>query len=542
MAKRLRASEFQRELAQLAGSLRDQIEAEVAGFKPDKAAIESRVKRVRTDFEFFSRTYLPHYIQGPGSQLHAYLYERLPEIVAEAAGQRDAIMGPRGGAKSTIVSLAFVLWCVVTERKRYIILISDVWTQAALLIEAIKAELASNPRLKMDFPKAAGEGRVWREGVIVSAGGVKIEGLGSGQKLRGRRHGPHRPDLVIGDDLQNDEQVRTPEQRHKLRDWVQRVVLNLGPPDGSMDVVLVGTRLHYDDLLSGLLESPLWRTRLFKSIERWPDRMDLWQEWTERLRKSADAAVTFYERRRRQMEKGAKLCWPKVQDLLYLMRLRATAPDAFSAEHQQEPVAGDELFAGAIRYWDTLPSNLTYYGAVDPSLGKAGAGRDPSAILVGGWDTSEGRLYVVEALIAKRSPDRIIDTVIDLQARYHCLVWAVESVQFQEFLRQELIRRSAKRGAPVPARAVTPHSDKQLRIESLQPHVSAGNIRLHRDQGTLIEQLKYFPRAAHDDGPDALQMLFMLASRGAAARQPRILTKPLAGIEGMGPDWEMAYG
>jgi predicted phage terminase large subunit-like protein len=91
----------------------------------------------------------------------------------------------------------------------------------------------------------------------------------------------------------------------------------------------------------------------------------------------------------------------------------------------------------------------------------------------------------------------------------------MEAIQFQEFLRTELIKRSAARGIPVPARAVTPHTDKIMRIESLQPHVQNGLIRLHASQSTLIDQLRHFPLADHDDGPDALHMLWTLATSGA---------------------------
>jgi len=107
-----------------------------------------------------------------------------------------------------------------------------------------------------------------------------------------------------------------------------------------------------------------------------------------------------------------------------------------------------------------------------------------------------------------RLPDRIIEDVIALHQRYRCQVWFVEAVQFQEFLRTELIKRSAARGIPVPARAVTPHSDKALRIESLQPHLANGLILLHQEQATLIDQLRHYPKADHDDGPDALHMLW----------------------------------
>ena len=99
-----------------------------------------------------------------------------------------------------------------------------------------------------------------------------------------------------------------------------------------------------------------------------------------------------------------------------------------------------------------------------------------------------------------------------------CVVWGIESVQFQEFLRTELVKRSAQAGVPVPARALKPITDKLLRIESLQPHMVNGLIRLHPSQTTLIDQLRHFPKADHDDGPDALQMLWMAANTmGASA-------------------------
>ncbi|MDZ7822992.1 MAG: hypothetical protein U5K75_02400 [Ahrensia sp.] len=97
-------------------------------------------------------------------------------------------------------------------------------TQAALLIEAIKSELTSNPRLSFDFPDVAGQGRIWREGEIVTRNNIRIEGVGAGMKIRGRRHGPFRPGLIFLDDLENDDNVKSPEQRKKLEDWLDKAV------------------------------------------------------------------------------------------------------------------------------------------------------------------------------------------------------------------------------------------------------------------------------------------------------------------------------
>jgi predicted phage terminase large subunit-like protein len=94
------------------------------------------------------------------------------------------------------------------------------------------------------------------------------------------------------------------------------------------------------------------------------------------------------------------------------------------------------------------------------------------------------------------------------------VLWVIETIQFQEFLRTELVKRSAARGIPVPARAVQPHTDKLLRIETLQPHCANGLIRFHPSQTTLLDQLRHFPKADHDDGPDMLHMLWMAATTG----------------------------
>ncbi|CAH8721935.1 hypothetical protein WDD9_006538 [Paenibacillus melissococcoides] len=38
---------------------------------------------------------------------------------------------------------------------------------------------------------------------------IKVEAIGSGKKIRGRRHRKWRPDLIVLDDIENDENVYT---------------------------------------------------------------------------------------------------------------------------------------------------------------------------------------------------------------------------------------------------------------------------------------------------------------------------------------------
>lgn len=515
---RISAKQFKAGLADFAAELRRTIEAECAGFPVDVAASAKRRAQAQDDFRYFCLTYFPHYVQHAPSQLHEYLFSRLPQIVAAPRSQTDAIAAPRGEAKSTIVSLLFLLWCELTGRKKYIVLVMDAFDQAAVQLEAIKAEYEVNARLAADFPDSVGAGRVWQAGVVVTRNGAKIEVFGSGKRIRGRRHGPYRPDLVIGDDLENDENVRSPAQRDKLESWLTKSVMKLGGAGQKLDVLVIGTILHYDSVLSRLLANPLWRGKRFKALIRWPDRMDLWDRWEAIYRNEGeDAAERFHTQNADAMQAGAEVSWPAGRPLYDLMVIRARDGHAsFDSELQNDPINAEAALFGAVTFWVERLDAWLFFGACDPSLGKSGASRDPSAILVGGYNRQTGILDVVEASIRKRLPDRIIEDIITLHRQYRCLVWAIEAVQFQEFLRTELIKRSAKAGCPVPARAITPHADKVLRIESLQPHVVNGLIRLHPSQTTLLEQLRHFPAADHDDGPDCLHMLWALAVSSGA--------------------------
>ncbi|MCG9031608.1 phage terminase large subunit [Laribacter hongkongensis] len=512
---------FLAELAQLAAGYRRQIEAEVDGFDPDPARRLERRQRALdpvAGYGFFVATYFPHYVRHPDqSELHRYLFSRLPQIVSAPGSESDAIAAPRGEAKSTLVTQLFTLWNIVTGRKHYPVIIMDSIDQAYPMLEAIKAELAFNPRLLMDFPEATGQGRVWQAGTIVTANDVKVQVAGSGKKLRGLRHGPWRPDLAILDDIENDENVRSPEQRDKLEAWLKKTVLPLGGAGAKFDVIYIGTILHYDSVLSRTLANPLWRSARFRALLHWPDQMDLWERWEELLRNDGpEVADAFYLARQAEMDAGSVVSWT-ARPLLALMKIRARdGHDTFDSEYQNDPVSGDNApFAKCIHFWVNRLNEWVFYGACDPSMGKAARGRDPSALLVGGLNRETGILDVVEASIKKRLPDRIIEDVIAFQRDYRCLVWGVETVQFQEFFKDELVKRAAVAGIPVPARGIKPIGDKSLRIETLQPHMANGLIRLHDSQAVLIAQLRHFPMADHDDGPDGLHMLWGIARSGA---------------------------
>lgn len=525
MTRRIKAknkfgsADFLEEIAQFTQGLREEIAeaSELGDFDRSADAKKARKAEAAKSFRFFCQTYFPHRGRAAYSVFQEAIFKRAEEIVFGPGGARDAWAAPRGNAKSTYWTELFVLWCLIFRHKRYPVILSDAIEVAAMMLEGIKTELEVNPRLAHDYPDAVGQGPVWQVGTIVTANGAKVQCAGAKKRIRGARHGSQRPDLAVLDDLENDENVRTPEQRDKLEGWIDRAVEPLGPPDGSMDIIYVGTVLHLDSVLARKLKDPTWRSVKFQAVIRWPDRMDLWEKWEETLRNDGqDAAEAFYQANAGDMEAGAEVLWPEVQPLkkLMLIRVRIKAA-AFNSEYQNSPMAEDATFA-AVTFWVQRNRNWLFFGALDPSLGRQNKARDPSAIIVGGFDREAATMDVVEASIRRRLPDLIIEDVIAMQREYRCLMWWVETVQFQEFLRTSLQKAAVRRGVVLPCMPVTPNIDKALRIERLQPPIKDGLIRFHASQATLLEQLQNWPQADHDDGPDALEMLWQGAVSFAA--------------------------
>lgn len=87
---------------------------------------------------------------------------------------------------------------------------------------------------------------------------------------------------------------------------------------------------------------------------------------------------------------------------------------------------------------------------------------------------------------------------------------------FQELLINQLKDRMRQQGRYFRIRELKQTQEKNVRIGSIHPLVTSGLLQFSRRHTTLMEQLKQFPGAAHDDGPDALEMAVRMAQRPEA--------------------------
>lgn len=550
----MKERQFLEQLAGLKRELRREIEAHQAGRDTSPEAIRARRRRVLVDgdFRFFAYEYFPHHVRGEPSQFQTHFCQRFPQLLRLAAGCRQWWVAPRGEAKSSLLTKVGPVWCIVQallERADvraevgwdgpppylidYIVLLGAETRLPTKLLEVVKTELTANPALATDFPEICGRGPTWKVGEFVSRNGVKVEPFGAEQAIRGTFHGSARPKLLLGDDLITDAEAKSKTERDNRWAWLEKAIDYLGPPDGSVKYLGVGTVLHKDDPISRAKQAIGHTVHHFRAIVRLPTRMDRWAQAEELMRgedRRAEAAADaegrvlpehelpsyqFYRVHQAEMDAGAETSWPSVRSLYRLMRARAKSPRAFATEMQGDPRADEDQVFHA-QFWVLRAAHWIMFGACDPSMGK-GETSDPSALLVGGWDREGSRLCVVEAAIKRRLPTKLQADLIAVQRAYNCLLIAFENNNAYEHMRQTFVQAGLAAGVPLPLLGITAAVAPEVRIDSLEPYLNglAPRILLHPDQAQLLEELRDWPEPQshhHYDGLTALHLLWHIAS------------------------------
>src|SRR5262249_45452791 len=114
-----------------------------------------------------------------------------------------------------------------------------------------------------------------------------------------------------------------------------------------------------------------------------------------------------------------------------------------------------------------------------------------------------------------RPISQIVDDGVRHFGRFRPLALGVETNQFQVLLKNEF--QSALESAGFVSASIIPltnQTNKLMRIRTLGPLLASRRLRfVTRSPGTrmLVEQLREFPLARHDDGPDAAEMAIRLA-------------------------------
>jgi hypothetical protein len=226
--------------------------------------------------EAFSGVYLsPKYDQPqPTPEFHRECWARYCSDAPAAA-----TAAPRNHAKSTGLTHDFSLAVVCFRVESYVIIIGSSEEMAIEHLGDIATELGDNEELRRDFKIKDILTKQKTDIIVECTDGYQFRLLARGaeQKIRGRKWNGKRPGLIIGDDLEDDEQVESRDRRKKFRRWFFRAAKQSLRDGGKIRVH--GTILHVDSLLSHLIKNHEWHSRLYKAHASFSDFTSiLWPE------------------------------------------------------------------------------------------------------------------------------------------------------------------------------------------------------------------------------------------------------------------------
>lgn len=236
-------------------------------------------KKVRAELttqshQWFFSTYFYNHITHETADFQRQLFaisedQNLPLAV---------IVAFRGSGKSTIMTLSYPIWAVLGKlQKKFVLIASQTQYQARVHLTNIKRELEGNELLANDLGPFVEQREEWGStSLFIPKYNARITAISTEQSVRGIRHGQYRPDLIICDDVEDMNSVKTREGRNKTFDWFTGEIIPAG--DTYTKRIVVGNLLHEDSLLMRLKER-IESDEIDGIFRQWPivkDNQNLW--------------------------------------------------------------------------------------------------------------------------------------------------------------------------------------------------------------------------------------------------------------------------
>jgi hypothetical protein len=208
----------------------------------------ARIKSLEKDPEGWFKYYFSDYYKSDPAPFHIKATKRL------LANDRyyEVRAWSRELAKS-VRSIMEVTYLAMTGKIRNVLLISNSYDNAERLMMPIMITLESNPRIKNDYGDQVKPG-AWEIGEFTTLGGVAFRALGAGQSPRGTRNESFRPDFILLDDIDTDEETRNPDRINTKWKWIEKALIPTVSISGKYRILFNGNIIARDCCITRAIE------------------------------------------------------------------------------------------------------------------------------------------------------------------------------------------------------------------------------------------------------------------------------------------------
>lgn len=160
--------------------------------------------------------FFPKYAKYPFAPFHKKAIRRL----LENDEWYEVLSWSRELAKSTVVMFC-VMYLALTGRKKNVMLASATQDSARRLLDPYRANFEANGRIKAFYGEQQNLG-AWTDLEFIAKCGCAFRAIGAGNAPRGSRNEAVRPDVLLVDDFDTDEDCRNPDTVQKKWDWYEQ--------------------------------------------------------------------------------------------------------------------------------------------------------------------------------------------------------------------------------------------------------------------------------------------------------------------------------
>lgn len=400
----------------------------------------------------------------------------------------------RDGAKTSLLRV-FTSQRIAYAISRTIMYVSVSQLHACFSVRWLKRQVDFNTRWAQTFKLK--KGSKWTDEWIEIIHGIEetpitVLAMGITGQIRGFNPDDYRPDLIIVDDILNEENTATPDQRKKIEDLLFGALLNSLSPSSETPwakAVFLQTPFHREDAIEKCMADPSWNPVRFgvfdeKGQSRWEDR---WP--TDVLLKEKEAATRRGQFRLWMREKECKI------------------------------VAGEDkcIDVTKLRYYDLKPDGLECIISIDPASSDSDTA-DDHAICALGFRGAD--VYLLDYKLAKAvMPDKAANDFFQLVLLHAPRKAAVESISYQRVLKWYLEQEMVKRRIFVAIDPVQDKRSKATRITQMLPGlVSYGHFFIRPEMTEFVTQADDYDPSTKDQPDDLLDAI----ATGLTAMNPAL--------------------
>lgn len=514
---------------------------------------------------FMQDIYLPKEdnAAAPLAEVHEELWHDIQDSIIGTGPEQLGRVLPRGTGKSAFGTLGPTCWSVAYKHKTYVLICSDIGSTAEKFIKDIKDNMIENPYTELAFGKLLDDKNkkyICNATQLEFTNNTFVEAISSTSPMRGRKYKNVRPDLIILDDYQSEDDVRTEEAREKkwkrysddVKFAKQRPVKRNGKIIKKGTVLMAwGTQQHKECFYSRLIKTATWTFKKEKGVL--VDDIDalfnhgLWLEFKTILNdfknnNRLNDAKEFYYQYEDKMQ--FKMLWGEFWDCLELALDYYENPNSFKQEVQGDVDSiGEKWFKQMHTETREEIENHEFVKTMicaDPAS-SGGRKNDYSAFLVGS-ESSNGYKYARKAELAKINArlnfDEYIKHMIDLLVEYpEATHISIEKNTFNGADANQL-EKAIKEHATLRYRNITiinemQRKNKDDKISTIVPFVNRGEFIFCNEDEEFIKQFMEFASqkfTTHDDAADVAAEFWLKVDEIKTINKIQLLDRRKFGI------------